>query len=186
MRRVFVLVCFVSALTACGRQRVATQPDLPPLAPPPPPERVVAPPDTSQEPPAPAPEPEQKAPRRAAPRNQGARETAPKTEPAKPVPPVVAPPAGPPAQQQPATTLQTTSPATTLEMDRTARGLLAQAKNDLGRVKPGTLNADGRGQFEAARRFIEQADQALKEQNFVLALRLADKAATIAAVLVGR
>ncbi len=185
MRRALVLVCFACALASCHRQRVATEPDLPPLAPPPPPARVVTPPDTSQEPPTPAPEPEQRPPRRLTPRNQTARESAPKTEPPKPAAPPVSTP--PPANQpQPATTLQTTPPATQLEMDRQARGLLAQARYDLGRVNQSALNSDGRGQFDTARRFIEQADEALKEQNFVLALRLADKAATIAGVLVGR
>ncbi len=183
MRRALLLLCFAFALTACGKQRVATQPDLPPLAPPPPPTRVVTPPETEEEPPAPAPEPDRKPPRRTPPKTDAARETTPpKTEPPKP--------AGPPPpvrdETQPPTTLQTTPPATQLEMGRKARGLIAQARHDLDQVKRGTLNADGRAQYDTARRFVEQADQALKEQNFVLALNLADKAATIAGVLVGR
>ena len=46
------------------------------------------------------------------------------------------------------------------------------------------LNADGRAQVEAARRFLEQADEALKARNVVFAGKLADKAAIMAAVLV--
>ena len=53
-------------------------------------------------------------------------------------------------------------------------------------VKRALLDQDGKGQYDAARRFVEQAEQALKEQNPTLAKSLADKAATIAAVLVGK
>ena len=179
MRRVLVLLCFALALTACGKQRVATQPDLPPLAPPPPPPRVVTPPDANEQPPAPAPEPEHKPVRRVPARNEGAQ-APPKQEPPKTQPPVTATP--PPREEASPTTLQTTPPA---EMERKARGLLAQAKKDLGNVKPGSLNSDAKAQYDTAKRFVEQAEQALKEQNFVLAERLADKAATIAGVLVG-
>ncbi len=185
MRRVLVLICFAVALTACGKQRVATQPDLPPLAPPPPPPRIVAPPDTSEQPPEPVPEPDRKPSHRVPPRNEAAREPPPKPEAPKPQTPVTP---TPPVRDEapPPTTLQTKPPATQAKMDQQARGLLAQAKKDLSRVDQRSLNADGKGQYETARRFVEQAEQALKERNFVLALELADKAATIAGVLVGR
>ena len=49
---------------------------------------------------------------------------------------------------------------------------------------PASLNADGRAQFETARRFLQQAEEALKARNIVFAGKLADKAATMAAVLV--
>jgi hypothetical protein len=184
MTRALILFCFALAATACGKQRVVTQPDLPPLAAPAPPPRIIAPPETTEEPPATSPEPDRKPPRRAPAKNEGGREV-----PAKPEPPKPQPPAGaaPPSQEaQPPTTLQTTPPASQVEMERKARGLIAQARRDLGRLSPASLNADGKGQYDTAKRFVEQAEQALKEQNFVLALNLSDKAATIAAVLVGR
>lgn len=181
MRRALVLACFVFALSACGRQRVVTQPDLPPLAPPPPPARVVTPPEPQEQPPTPAPEPDRKAPRRTPPKAEPPQAAPPKPEPAKPVAPVP-----PRDESQPPTTLQTTPPAAQADMERQARGLIVQARRDLDQVKRGLLNPDGRGQYDAARRFVEQAEQALKEQNFVLAKSLADKAATIAAVLVGK
>jgi hypothetical protein len=53
----------------------------------------------------------------------------------------------------------------------------------LARLNPATLNADGRGQADAARLFLQQAEDALKARNVVYAGKLADKAATIAAVL---
>jgi outer membrane biosynthesis protein TonB len=184
-RRALLVVFFALAVTACGKQRVVTQPDLPPLAPPPPPPRVVAPPDTGEQPPATA--PERKPAQRAAPRNEGARETPPKAEPPKretPAKPDT--PTGREEPQPPATTLQTMPSRTQAEMERQVQSLLAQATRDLGRVNYGVLNADGKGQYDTAKRFIEQAQQAVKEQNLMLALRLADKAATIASVLVGR
>jgi outer membrane biosynthesis protein TonB len=186
VRRTLLVVFVAFALTACGKQRVATQPDLPALAPPPPPPRVVTPPDADEQPPAQTPEPERKAPRRVPPKTDATRDNAPKPEPPKPQPakPDTSTPPAPETQQK--TTLQTKPPATQQEMDRQARGLLAQASRDLGRIHYASLNVDGKGQYDTAKRFVEQAQQALTEQNFVLALSLADKAATIAAVLVGR
>jgi hypothetical protein len=188
VRRALLVVFVAFALIACAKQRVATQPDLPALAPPPPPPRVVTPPDADEQPPAQAPEPERKTPRRVPPKTDATRDTAPKPEPPKPQPPAKPDTSTPPARDetQQRTTLQTTPPATQQEMDRQARALLAQASRDLGRIPYGSLNADGKGQYDTAKRFVEQAQQALKEQNFVLALSLADKAATIATVLVGR
>src|SRR5512133_759171 len=182
MRKALIFVWLVVALTACGKQRVATQPDMPALAPPPPPPRVVTPPETAEEPPPTPPEPDRnKPPRRTPARSEPPRETPVKPEAAPKSPPAATPPAREETQPPP-TTLQTVTPANQAQMERDARALLAQAKKDLATLRPASLNADGRGQYETARRFVEQADQALKEQNFVLAKQLADKAATIAAV----
>ena len=59
-----------------------------------------------------------------------------------------------------------------------------RASRDLSRVNAGALNHDGRAQLDQARRFLQQADEALKVRNIVFAGRLADKAATMAAILV--
>jgi hypothetical protein len=63
------------------------------------------------------------------------------------------------------------------------RALLAQAARDLGRVNYQALDTDGRAQYETARRFMQQADDALKVRNVMFAGKLADKAATMASVL---
>jgi hypothetical protein len=60
--------------------------------------------------------------------------------------------------------------------------MLTRAARDLSRVNAATLSADGRAQFETARRFLQQAEEALKGHNLVYAGTLADKAATLAAV----
>ena len=64
------------------------------------------------------------------------------------------------------------------------RNLMNRAARDLSRVNTNALNADGRSQFETARRFLQQAEEALNIPNIVFAGRLADKAATMAAILV--
>lgn len=182
MKRALLVVTLALALAACAKQRVLTQPDQPPLAPPPPPPRVVAPPDTEEPPPPPPPEPERRPVRHAPPKGEPAP---PRVEPPK----TPAKPETPPAPQEttpPPTTLQTAKPGAQAEMEKQVRGTLAQATRDLGRVNYGGLNADGKGQYDTAKRFVEQAQQAIKEQNLMLASRLADKAATIASVLVSR
>ena len=63
--------------------------------------------------------------------------------------------------------------------------LLARASRDLGRVDYRRLSAEGESQYEQAQRFAQQAEQALRERNFVFAATLADKAATLASQLAG-
>ena len=70
--------------------------------------------------------------------------------------------------------------------ERGVRDMLTRANRDLGRIDYGKLTMDGRAQYEQARRFGQQAEQALKERNLVFAATLADKAATLAAELLKR
>ena len=65
------------------------------------------------------------------------------------------------------------------------RDLLTRAARDLNRVDYGRLSADGRAQYQQSKRFSQQAEQALKDRNFVFATTLADKAATLATELLG-
>jgi hypothetical protein len=82
--------------------------------------------------------------------------------------------------------LQTTSPASQAEMVKTIRDLLTRAERDLKNVDYSRLSADGKAQYDIATRFALQAEQALKDKNFVFALTLADKAATLGRSLAGR
>ncbi len=109
------------------------------------------------------------------------RRDVPRTEPTPDEP--QGPPALPPAPApQPALALQSTGAGA--RADQSVRTLLAQAARDLGRVDYQALDADGRAQYDTARRFMQQADDALKGRNVMFAGKLADKAATMAAVLV--
>ena len=74
-------------------------------------------------------------------------------------------------------------PGAEAKTEASIRTLLGRVAQDLGRVNQAGLSADGRTQFEAARRFVQQAEDALKARNLVYAGKLADKAATMAAVL---
>ncbi len=60
---------------------------------------------------------------------------------------------------------------------------MAEAARDLDRTDYRALNAERRAQYDTARRFLQQADDALKVKNLVFAEQLADKAATLAAAL---
>ena len=104
-----------------------------------------------------------------------------------PAPPAAAPPVAterpptPPSQEPPPTLLQTTAnPEAAEQRTRTA---LANATRDLGRIDVGRLSADGKAQYDIARRFVAQANDALNAKNFEFAQQLADKAATLAALL---
>ena len=98
-----------------------------------------------------------------------------------PAPPVASerPPAQAPAEPPP--TLQTT--ANPVAAEQRTRAALANATRDLGRIDVRTLSTDAKTQYDIARRFIAQARQALSANNFEFAQQLADKAATLAALL---
>ena len=92
-------------------------------------------------------------------------------------------PPAPPPSTPPALTL-TPVPGTEAKTEASIRALLGQVTRDLTRVNAATLSADGRTQFDAARRFVQQSEDALKVRNLLYAGKLADKAAAMAAVLV--
>lgn len=167
------------ALAGCGaRAKAATVPDGPPLAVPLPPAHEIAIEQIAEAPPEPppAPEPVQQvtspATTVAKPR-QETRET--------PAPAVVQAPAAPQPQPDAPAVRATTSAAD----ERRVRELLTKAASDLSnRVDYQKLSGEGKAQYDQSKRFSEQALQAIKERNFVYALTLADKAATLAAELV--
>ena len=179
------ILCVVScvflgiAAGGCAKARAASVPDGPPLQVPAAPERVLAP----VEEPAPiAAEPEPEPPTAAV-----VPPRAPRLSPEpKTAPPAAAPPAAPPPA--PATTaprdLRPASP-TNAVTERSVRDLLARAARDINQVNYGRLSAEGRSQYEQSKRFSTQAEQALLERNLIFAATLADKAATLAAQLLG-
>lgn len=153
---------------------------MPELAPPPPPPRVVehyAPDPIPTVDPSPADTALTAPPTRAT-----TKPATPRVEPAaKPEPAMPAP--DPPAPQSPSLTLRP-APGSASTTEASIRNLLGRATRDLGRVNYGALSIDGKAQFDTARRFIEQSEAALRSGNLVLAGKLADKAATMASVLV--
>ena len=106
--------------------------------------------------------------------------TPPPTPPAAPPAVATERPATPAAQEPPPTLQTTANPEAAEQRTRTA---LANATRDLGRIDVGRLSADGKAQYDIARRFVAQATEALNAKNFEFAQQLADKAATLAALL---
>ena len=70
------------------------------------------------------------------------------------------------------------------EFESRARTLLADAKRNLQKVNPKTLGREARQQYDSAQQFVRLADQAITQRNFVFAESCANKAATLAALLV--
>jgi hypothetical protein len=171
----------------CAHPQAKTQPELPPLEMPAPPPRVVE--ATEPTPPQQIALPEgprtirPQAPA-TPPRADVARPEAPKPDQPAVEPPKVA--EEPPKPPAPPTALQTTSTQREGEVERRVRILISQAYNDLNRVNYQALNADARNQYDTAKRFASQAEDALQARNLVFANNLADKAAALAAQLPGR
>ncbi len=184
---VFVVVAGMALSGAgCSKKISAkTTPDVPGLAAPEPPPRVLAPVEPNLPSVAPTPETPRapaRAPSRPAQRPEP-RATTPAPEPPKPE---EAAPAPPPANPEPPRMLQTSPPAREDEAARHVRDVIGRASADLARVNLASLSRDERAQYDAARRFVQQAEDALKARNIVFAGTLAEKAATLAAVLLGR
>jgi hypothetical protein len=64
--------------------------------------------------------------------------------------------------------------------------MLQNANRDLKGVDYGKLTRGGQESYNLAKGFIEEAERALKERNFVYAQAVADRAAKLASELLGR
>jgi outer membrane biosynthesis protein TonB len=182
--RFVAAVALVAAASACAKTKPIVVADGPPLAMPLPPTRVFAPPEEPIPVQAPPPDIADAEPPKPAPRPPARPRTpAPAAEAAKPEPdaaPVAVSPAPEPARE-----LRAAPSAADATAERQVKELLARASRDLNRVDYRRLSNEGRSQYDQAKRFSEQAEQALKERNFVFASTLADKAAMLAAQLGG-
>ena len=177
--RVAAIVLLTASMGACAaKAQVLTEAEMPLLDPPVPPPRVVAVYAPEPEPIAATPTVEEPAPPVRPPARPSRPE--PKPEPAATTTEAVETVARP---APPSLTL-TPTPGSEQQTVAAIRDLIGRASRDLSRVNAATLNADGRAQYDTARRFLQQAEDALKTRNIVFAGKLADKAATMAAVLV--
>jgi type IV secretory pathway VirB10-like protein len=179
-RRIIAGLVFSVAASGCAKAQARIEPVMPELTPPPPPPRVVETYVDELTPAAESPPPYvvAKTPAEPAP----AKPPAPRVEtPPKPEPPRTEPER--PAATPPALTLRP-APGSESTTEASIRAHLSRAARDLGRVNYATLNQDGKTQYDTAKRFMQQAEEALRAGNLILAGKLADKAATMAAVLV--
>ena len=104
-----------------------------------------------------------------------------------PVRPNPRPASPPPAEPPPPTPTPTPTPAilstpASADFEQRIEKQLSLAQSDLDQVKR-PLGTDAQAQFNAAQGFIRQAREALKVKNLIYAGQLADKAATMAALL---
>ena len=173
------IVAFACGASACVSAQAKGEPGGPALVPPPPPPHTIIPVEIVEAPPAPpaAPVPTPVIIRPSA-RPPAPRPEKPAEKPVEKPDPGAAPAAGVAAPPAP---LQTTANVT--EVERAIRARMAQAGRDLDRTDYRALNAERRAQYDTAKRFVQQADEALKVKNLVFAEQLADKAATLAAAL---
>ena len=174
----------LSALLAagCGSKAKAatTVPDGPPLAMPEPPPRVILVVEDIPAPPPPAPAPEPSVTTKPA---ATAKPPVARTEPAA----VAAPPAPPPpTPAEPPREVRSVPSAAAAAEERKVKDVTARAAKDLLRVDYQKLSVEGKLQYDQSKRFSAEAEQAIKEKNYVYAMTLADKAATLAAELAGR
>jgi len=185
----FLPLCVVALpviSAGCHRAHAKTLPESPPLEVPAVPPRQVDPIEVETPQPMPLPEePARTPPPRLRPpvREQAPRAEPPSTEPPKTEQPPVEAPKPEEETAKPPTLLQTTPPNTEGDLERGIRASLTRAQTDLNRIDAARLNADARGQYETAKSFIRQAEQAVRAKNLSFAKIVADKAAVLAAQL---
>jgi outer membrane biosynthesis protein TonB len=180
------LLGWLALASACATHVKAKAPiERPNLDVPPPPPRVVEPapvPDTTPEPvpdlpPAPAP-----AKPRPQPRPQPAEPKAdakPEQTPAESGTSAPMPPANPPQLRTPQT-------ADGTEAEKTVRTTIDRARNVLNTVNFNPLSNERKKAYNDAKAFIQQAEDAAKQGNYVFAQSLANKAETLATELAGK
>jgi hypothetical protein len=174
-----LVVCLAAWSGACAKARANIEAPMPVLTPPDAPPRSV---DTYMDEPVPIVEPGlvdgalATPPPRPQTRPPAPRPEPPKIEPARTESPL-------PVAAPPALTLKP-GPGTEKKTEASIRDLMSRASRDLQRVNYAALDADGRAQYDTARRFMQQAEDAMKGGNLAFAGKLADKAATMASVLI--
>ena len=170
------------ALVGCGaKAKAQTLPDGPPLAVPGAPAHEIVIEQVAEAPPQ-EPAPEQPVAEQPAPRPATAGRQTVQTNP-RPAPPANQPAVTPPAPEP--SSVVRAAPAAAAGDEKKANQLIAKATDDLTkRIDYQKLSAQGKEQYEQAKRFRDQAEQALKERNVLFAVTLAEKAANMAAELV--
>jgi hypothetical protein len=189
MKRFHICVLLLGAglASGCARAQAKTTPDNPPLDMPAPPPRQIE--SNDEDRPLPLELPAEPArspiPPRATPQT---RTEPPRTEPKPETPPPPETHKPPTAEEpaRPASPLQTTPAAEEAQLEKAIRAAMTRAQRDLNRVDYRSLNEEARDQYEYAKSFIRQADDAIRVKNLTFARTVADKAAVLAAQLAGQ
>jgi hypothetical protein len=195
MRLLAVPLVVIAALmgTACASASAKTPAERPALNVPPPPDRVIDPvvetdPEPVGELPAPpssTPPPRSSRPKDNTRNTANEAKTEPKPEAAKPAettppPPEPVVPAAPPAQ------LRTPQTADTSGAVRNVKATIDRARAALNTVDFGSQSDDRKKAYNDVKHFIVQAEEAMRQANFVFAQAVATKAETLAKELAGK
>ncbi|HSL24341.1 MAG TPA: hypothetical protein VK886_22595 [Vicinamibacterales bacterium] len=180
--------------SACATTKASSSAKHEPLAVPPPPPRVIVPaPEPVQETVAPQPElvPALPRPARSSPREPARSEpkaSGTTTDPAAAPQPAAAPPpnAGATGAPPQASELRTVETPDDSKASRLVRDTLDRAGRTLNGIDYARLPKPSQLQYDMAKRFIEQSEEALRTRNFTAAQLMAEKADTIAKELSGR
>lgn len=189
MKRTLLMLALALHAVACTAARAQVQPeDHPALVVPPVPPRVIDP--LPSEPPPIEPVGELPAapanpPRSRPPAREQNRPSTPESKPAEAKPPDT-PPVDPAAGTQttpappPVQPLRTPGTADGPEMAKQVRETLDRANRTLSNIDYQALKPDSRANYDNAKSFIKQAEDALKANNLVVAKLLAERAENIA------
>ena len=193
MRKLLVIIPAVGLLaTGCASLSAKAPPERPALVIPPPPPRIIEPvaelpPEPVEELPPPsgttAPVTPPRRPRETPKPDPKAAEVKPgETKPVEQPPALEPPPppAAPPAQ------LRTPQTADTSGAAKTVRTTIDTALGILNTVNYAPLSNERKKAYDDAKKFLQQAETALKEGNLVFAQAVATKAETLAKELAGR
>lgn len=190
LRSFSVIVLLALASSGCLTTKAATVSKEPLVVPPAPP-RVIAPIPEPQDEQVPGgePEPVPQLPRQS---RTSPRENAPRAEPKPPQQGMPGPteaeakPSATPPPATPAPELRTIDAGDPVRATRQVRDTMERAGRTLAQIDYGRLPKPSQLQYDMAKRFIEQSEEALKAKNFTAAQLMAEKAETIARELSGR
>ena len=187
--RTILLVVLAPVVGACASASAKAKPvEVPPLAVPPPPPRVIEPsalPEPMPEPVADLPPaPPANRPSRPQPRETRDQPIPPETKPTETQP--AQEPSAPAPVPQPPTQLRTPATANDTQAETAIRGAIERGRSLLGSVNYAALSNERKKAYNDAKMFLDQAESALKQGNYVFAQGVASKGEILAHDLAGR
>lgn len=168
---------------ACATTQAKAPLERPALEVPPVPARVIEQPPAPQPAPEPVPELPTAAPN---PRPRAPQRDVNKPEPKPEAPPVEPPQTTPPPAQPPVPPLRTAALPDSAETSRQITDIRNRAQKLLDATDYQKLKPEQQAQYNNAKRFIDETDEALKTKNFEFAKGVAEKAERLARELQGR